>query len=77
MLLAVVAQSRNKTLPVRARKEITDIVTAIQAYDSLYGQFPQYHGKVMVWSAGPDKAIAPGLPANQRANKDNILSWAN
>jgi prepilin-type N-terminal cleavage/methylation domain-containing protein len=34
-----------------------------------------YHGKVMVWSAGPDKAIAPGLPANQGANKDNILSW--
>jgi len=30
---------------------------------------------VMVWSAGPDKAIAPGLPANQGANKDNILSW--
>ena len=35
----------------------------------------QFHGKVMVWSAGPDKAIAPGLPANQGANKDNILSW--
>ena len=34
-----------------------------------------YHGKVMVWSAGPDKAIAPGLPANQGANKDNILNW--
>ena len=36
-----------------------------------------YHGKVMVWSAGPDKSIAPGLPANQGANNDNILSWAN
>jgi prepilin-type N-terminal cleavage/methylation domain-containing protein len=36
----------------------------------------QYHGKVMVWSAGPDKAIAPGLPANQGANKDNVLNWA-
>jgi prepilin-type N-terminal cleavage/methylation domain-containing protein len=35
-----------------------------------------YHGKVMVWSAGPDKSIAPGLPANQGANQDNILSWA-
>ena len=34
----------------------------------------QSHGKVMVWAAGPDKAIAPGLPANQGANKDNILS---
>ena len=37
----------------------------------------QYHGKVMVWSAGPDKAIDPKLPADQGANKDNILSWAN
>jgi hypothetical protein len=37
----------------------------------------QYHGKVMVWSAGPDKTIDPKLPANQDANKDNILSWAN
>jgi prepilin-type N-terminal cleavage/methylation domain-containing protein len=35
----------------------------------------QFHGKVMVWSAGPDKVIAPGLPANQGANQDNILSW--
>ena len=219
MLLVVLAQARNKALRVKAKKEVTDIVTAIQAYDSQYGQFPvsasvqstagrqdftygdtlltstlgpgsygannsevmailmdltsyptggptanvnhskntqqrsfltatmasdvtlpgvgpdlvyrdpwgtpyviavdlnydercrdefyrraavsglggtnanpgfnglvnpdgtpdnfQYHGKVMVWSAGPDKAIAPGLPANQGANKDNILSWAN
>ena len=40
-----------------------------------------YHGKVMVWSAGPDKMIDPtGLPsgqgsANSGVNKDNILSW--
>ena len=34
-----------------------------------------YHGKVMVWSAGPDKKVAPGSLANQGANKDNILSW--
>ena len=33
-----------------------------------------FHGKVMVWSAGPDKAIALNA-ANQGANKDNILSW--
>jgi prepilin-type N-terminal cleavage/methylation domain-containing protein len=30
---------------------------------------------VMVWSAGPDKSINPSVPANQGANKDNILSW--
>jgi prepilin-type N-terminal cleavage/methylation domain-containing protein len=35
----------------------------------------QYHGNVMVWSAGPDKKINPMLPANQDLNKDNILSW--
>ena len=35
-----------------------------------------YHGKVMVWSAGPDKAITTNFPANQGVNKDNILSWA-
>ena len=30
---------------------------------------------VMVWSAGPDKMIDPGSPANKGANKDNVLSW--
>ncbi|MGA2029910.1 MAG: prepilin-type N-terminal cleavage/methylation domain-containing protein [Verrucomicrobiota bacterium] len=35
----------------------------------------QFHGNVMVWSAGPDKKINPPLPANQDVNKDNILSW--
>jgi prepilin-type N-terminal cleavage/methylation domain-containing protein len=35
----------------------------------------QYHGSVMVWSAGPDKQIAPTIPANQGVNRDNIISW--
>jgi prepilin-type N-terminal cleavage/methylation domain-containing protein len=35
----------------------------------------QYHGKVMVWSAGPDKMIDPGAAANTGVNKDNIISW--
>ena len=41
----------------------------------------QLHGKVMVWSAGPDGKIDPtatpsGLgSANYGANKDNVLSW--
>ena len=30
---------------------------------------------IMVWSAGPDKKISPGTPANAGDNKDNILSW--
>lgn len=33
-----------------------------------------FHGKVMVWSAGPDKQIETGA-ANTGKNKDNILSW--
>jgi prepilin-type N-terminal cleavage/methylation domain-containing protein len=38
----------------------------------------QYHGKVMVWSAGPDGKIDPLSPASGAtagANRDNILSW--
>jgi prepilin-type N-terminal cleavage/methylation domain-containing protein len=35
----------------------------------------QYHGKVMVWSAGPDGKIDPASAANTGLNKDNVLSW--
>lgn len=35
----------------------------------------QFHGKVMVWSAGPDGKIDKTKPANTDVNKDNILSW--
>ena len=35
----------------------------------------QYHGKVMVWSAGPNGKIDLLDPANDHENKDNILSW--
>jgi hypothetical protein len=38
----------------------------------------QYHGKVMVWSAGPDGKIDDSgstVNANMGANKDNVLSW--
>jgi hypothetical protein len=34
-----------------------------------------YHGKVMVWSAGPDKQFDPTKAANADVNKDNIISW--
>jgi prepilin-type N-terminal cleavage/methylation domain-containing protein len=40
-----------------------------------------YHGKVMVWSAGPDRKIeldaanVPNGKANDGYNRDNILSW--
>jgi prepilin-type N-terminal cleavage/methylation domain-containing protein len=35
----------------------------------------RYHGKVMVWSAGPDGQVDQNVPANTGVNKDNILSW--
>jgi len=35
----------------------------------------EYHGKVMVWSAGPDRMFDTNSPAPQGANKDNILGW--
>lgn len=37
-----------------------------------------YHGKVMVWSAGPDGKIDSGVggpTANEGVNKDNVISW--
>ena len=35
----------------------------------------QFHGKVMVWSAGPNGKIDPGDAATDHENKDNVLSW--
>ena len=35
-----------------------------------------YHGKVMVWSAGPDKNYSWTDKANTGLNKDNVISWA-
>ena len=35
----------------------------------------QFHGKVMVWSAGPDGKVDETIRANTGVNKDNVLSW--
>src|SRR5664280_315686 len=37
----------------------------------------QFHGKVMVWSAGPDGKVdfVNNQKANQGVNKDKVLSW--
>jgi prepilin-type N-terminal cleavage/methylation domain-containing protein len=35
----------------------------------------QFHGKVMVWSLGPDGQADPNTTAITGANKDNLLSW--
>ena len=34
-----------------------------------------FHGKVMVWSAGPDGKIDSTISGNTGVNKDNVLSW--
>jgi prepilin-type N-terminal cleavage/methylation domain-containing protein len=39
------------------------------------GDYFQFSGQVMVWSAGPDRMINSALPANKGANADNVLSW--
>ncbi len=39
------------------------------------GPFFEANAPLMVWSAGPDKMVEPGKPANLGANKDNVLSW--
>ena len=43
--------------------------------DTSAGNNFQYHGKVMVWSAGPDGQIDGASAANQGVNKDNVISW--
>ena len=35
----------------------------------------QFHGTVMVWSAGPDGKITSSAAATTDVNKDNILTW--
>jgi len=47
----------------------------IQQTDNTGSTVYGYHGKVMVWSAGPDRMIDPNSQANQGVNKDNVLSW--
>ena len=34
-----------------------------------------YRGKVIIWSAGPDKKFDLQKPANAGVNQDNVLSW--
>ncbi|HEX4350432.1 MAG TPA: type II secretion system protein [Verrucomicrobiae bacterium] len=34
-----------------------------------------FHGRVVVWSAGPDGKVNLLVTSNQNENKDNVLSW--
>jgi prepilin-type N-terminal cleavage/methylation domain-containing protein len=35
----------------------------------------EVNAPVMIWSAGPDKAVDPNAKADRGANKDNVVSW--
>ena len=39
------------------------------------GDHFQHNGKIMIWSAGPDKTVDKAQPANALPNKDNVLGW--
>jgi prepilin-type N-terminal cleavage/methylation domain-containing protein len=47
----------------------------ISQKDALNNTIFGFHGKVMVWSAGPDGKIDSTSAANVGFNKDNIVSW--
>ena len=49
------------------------LVNAVDASGN--GNHFRFHGKVMVWSAGPDRKIDSAIKANTGVNKDNVLSW--
>lgn len=34
-----------------------------------------FAGRVMIWSAGPDKKVDTGSKSTQGANKDNVVTW--
>jgi type II secretory pathway pseudopilin PulG len=58
------------SLPGNSSSGINGLINPDQTADNY-----QNHGKVMVWSAGPDGKIDNTLPADKGVNKDNILSW--
>lgn len=39
------------------------------------GDLFELNSEVMIWSAGPDGMIDPTKPADQGANRDNVLLW--
>src|SRR6266478_7237666 len=39
------------------------------------GDHFQHNGKIMIWSAGPDKTVDKSKPGNVEPNKDNVLGW--
>ena len=39
------------------------------------GNHFEENSKVMVWSLGPDKLLAPNTRANEGVNRDNVIGW--
>jgi prepilin-type N-terminal cleavage/methylation domain-containing protein len=69
--LSVVSQPPSPPAELNSNPGINGLTNPDRTADNY-----RYRGKVMVWSAGPDKMIDQTAPANTGANKDNILSWA-
>jgi prepilin-type N-terminal cleavage/methylation domain-containing protein len=67
---AVSADPSDSNNPKRGLNGLIPNTTAIPGQTVYEANSP-----VMVWSAGPDKMIEPGTPANKEPNKDNILNW--
>ena len=62
---------------VNATAGFNGLANAVDANGN--GNHFYFHGKAMVWSAGPDGKIDDAslgsAPANKGFNKDNVLSW--
>jgi len=65
--------------PFYSLKAVSDPNTTGMGFNGLIktttGDIYEVNSPIMVWSAGADKKIDPGVAANQGVNKDNILSW--
>jgi prepilin-type N-terminal cleavage/methylation domain-containing protein len=66
--LGVSADPSDKNTPKRG---LNGLIPKVVGGNTYY----EANSPVMVWSAGPDRTIDPTGPANQGANKDNIISW--
>ncbi len=63
--------SADKSDPATVKRGLNGLIPKVVAGNTIY----EANAPVMVWSPGPDKLIDPSAPANQGANKDNIVSW--
>jgi prepilin-type N-terminal cleavage/methylation domain-containing protein len=87
MLLPVLAAAKKQALKTKAKTEINDLVTDIQAYDQAYGRFPVSHAAQNVAAGGQfnnfdftyggtfkDPSMPSGLPIGTPMGGNNVLS---